>query len=126
MGRIPQPTASLYIAGKGTGNGAVVAGEFVTVHANSRWRADGTVPGLIYCAGKGAGALNAVGFGPVRELARRGYVVLSGDLADTQSAVGKFDGPGVWGNDASLTSLDAYKIHLQGALGGGSCRRRGR
>lgn len=81
------------------------------------YKADGTVPGFIYSAAKGAGGLNMGGAGFCRELARRGYPVISGDCGDTQTSLGTFDGPGVWGKDVSITADAGYRAYLQGTLG---------
>lgn len=97
--------------------GAVVGSEWTWVLKNRHYRADGSVPGFIYCAGKSAGASNVLGAGFALELARRGYPVVCGDFGDTPTAVGKGDGPGVWGNAASVTKMETHQAFLQGALG---------
>lgn len=97
--------------------GAVVASEWAFVLKNRNYRADGTVPGFIYCAGKSAGAWNAIGAGFALALARLGYPVICGDFGDTPTAIGKVDGPGVWGNSACVTKMGTHKTFLQGTLG---------
>lgn len=111
MTRIPQPSETTMLR-KG-----IVGAEFATVMMNRLYQADGTVPGFIYCGAYSAGGFNMNGFGPARELARRGYPVISGDCGDTPTGWGRTDGPGVWGKDASMTLLDSYKTYLQGTLG---------
>lgn len=95
----------------------VQAGEYLMVLTNSRYRADGSVPGVIYCPALGAGAYNVTGWGPAYELARRGYPVICGDMSCVPSKPGLGDGAHPWGNDLSKTRLDAHKTFLQGVLG---------
>lgn len=97
--------------------GSVVAGEFAFVVKPMNYKANGNQRGFIYCPGKAAGGYNVVGAGFVYELARRGYPVICGDFGDTPTAIGKNDGPGVWGNDAAVTKLGTYKTFLQTQLG---------
>jgi hypothetical protein len=109
------PASSVWVENLSVGS--VVASEYVYVLKNRNYRADGTVPGFVYCAGKSAGAWNVTGFGPAFELAHRGYPVICGDIGDTPTRLGGTDGPGVWGKDATLTKVGTYKTFLQGALG---------
>lgn len=97
--------------------GLPVAGESAWVFTNRNWRGDGTVPGIIYCAGKAAGAYNIIGAGFAQELAKRGYPVICGDLGDIPSQVGKLDGPGVWGCDAALTKMETLRTFLINVMG---------
>lgn len=112
MGRIEAHSESVV-----TSKDTIVAGEFFTLMRNSRYRADGTVPGFIYCPAYNAGGVNMIGFGPARELARRGYPVLCGDFGCVPSALAAGDGAHKWGNDASQTILDTYRTYLQGTVG---------
>lgn len=97
--------------------GAVVASEWTLVFKNRNYRADGTVPGFIYFAGKSAGAYNMLGAGFAFALARLGYPVIAGDYGDTPTGFGKGDGPGVWGNAACVTKAGTHKTFLQTQLG---------
>lgn len=111
----PIPASDEYVAALPVG--AVVASEWAFVLKNRNYRADGTVPGFIYCAGKSAGAYNVIGAGFALALARRGYPVICGDFGDTPTGFGKGDGPGVWGNAACVTKMETHRTFLQGALG---------
>lgn len=98
--------------------GAVVASEYAWTLTNRSYRADGTVPGFVFCGGAHAGGYDmAFEAGFAMELARRGYPVISGDFTDIPTGLGKVDGPGAWGKDAALTAMGTYKTFLQGALG---------
>lgn len=97
--------------------GTVIPGENCFILNNRNYRADGTVPGFVYCGAYSAGAWNLTFAGFALELARRGYPVIAGDCGDTPSAVGRTDGPGCWGTDANQLKLDAYRAYLQGTMG---------
>lgn len=101
----------------GLAAGSVTASEWCYYMKNRNYRADGTVPGFIWCSGYGYGAFGILGAGFAMELARRGYPVVAGDFGDTPTRPGKTDGPGVWGSDAAIAKLTLYKTFLQGALG---------
>lgn len=103
--------------GIGTATKGPVNGEWFGIMANRSWRADGTVPGFIYCPAYQAGGFNIAGWGPARQMARRGYVVLCGDFGCTPTTMKGTNGAHKWGNDAAQAKFDTYKAYLHSVLG---------
>lgn len=79
--------------------------------APTRFKPDGTRPGIIYCHRLGADHLEAIDPTYVQDtlanLALAGYLVLAVDAG----------GGSTWGNDASQTSVTSAHAYLTGTLG---------
>lgn len=122
MGRQPSHSYSLSV-----GFGQIAANEYAVVIKPRTWAYDSSAPGAIYAPALSAGAWNLTGWLGAFNLARRGIIVVASDLGDTPSIPYTFGtppsvggtgtgGPGVWGNDASMTKLTAVYNYLMNTL----------
>lgn len=88
--------------------GLIVSGEDAFMYLSRNFE-PGKKPGIVYFAGKSAGAYNIIGAGFLQEMAIRGYPIICGDLGDQPAQIGQVTGPGVWGCDAALAKAELLR-----------------
>lgn len=126
---MPNTLIASYDYGLEVHKGLIATGEYAVVIKPKFWRADGTMPAMIYAPALSGGGWNMMGWFLSFELAKRGFACVSSDLGDTPSqfqgaglspsvggAGGNTGGPGVWGNDSSMTKMTSVYNFTQNVL----------
>lgn len=97
--------------------GLIAPNEYAAVLYPDDWAADGTKPGVVYCGGFGAGAMNILGTFNRHDIVAAGYPIVSSDLGDTPTTFTGTGGPGVWSSDAAQLKLADVITYLEEDLG---------